>query len=40
MKRRRHSSEQIIRLLQEGEELFGQGQNIEEVAGALRRPTL
>lgn len=35
MKRRRHSPEQIIRLLQEGEKLLGQGQNVEEVARQL-----
>ena len=35
MKRRRHSPEQIIRLLQEGEKLLGQGQNIEEVSRHL-----
>jgi transposase-like protein len=35
MKRRRHSPEQIIRLLAEGEKLLGQGQNIEEVARQL-----
>jgi transposase-like protein len=35
MKQRRHSPEQIIRLLQEGEKLLGQGQNIEEVARHL-----
>ena len=37
MKRRRHSPEQIIRLLQEGEKLLGEGQNIEEVARHSRR---
>jgi transposase-like protein len=35
MKRRRHSPEQIIRLLAEGEKLLAQGQNIEEVARQL-----
>jgi transposase-like protein len=35
MKRRRHSPEQIIRLLAEGEKLLGQGQSIEEVARHL-----
>jgi transposase len=35
MKRRRHSLEQIIRLLAEGEKLLGEGQNIEEVASHL-----
>ena len=35
MKRRRHSPEQIIRLLAEGDKLLGQGQNIEEVARQL-----
>jgi len=32
MKRSRHSPEQILRLLAEGEKLLGQGQNIEEVS--------
>jgi len=32
MKRRRHTPEQIIRKLAEGEKLLGQGQSIEEVA--------
>ena len=35
MKRRRHTPEQIIRLLAEGEKLLGQGQSIEEVARHL-----
>jgi len=35
MKRRRHSPEQIIRLLAEGEKLLGQGESIEEVARHL-----
>jgi len=35
MKRRRHSPEQIIRLLVEGEKLLGQGQNIDGVARQL-----
>ena len=38
MKRRRHSPEQIIRLLAEGEKLLGQGQNIEEPARHPCRP--
>jgi len=35
MKRRRHTPEQIIRKLAEGEKLLGQGQSIEEVARHL-----
>ena len=35
MKRRRHTPEQIIRKLAEGERLLGQGQNLEEVARHL-----
>jgi len=35
MKRRRHTPEQIIRKLAEGEKLAGQGQSIEEVARHL-----
>ena len=35
MKRRRHTPEQIIRKLAEGEKLLGQGQPIEEVARHL-----
>jgi putative transposase len=31
MKRRRHTPEQIIRKLAEGERLLGQGQDLEEV---------
>jgi putative transposase len=35
MKRRRHTPEQIIGKLAEGEQLLGQGQGIEEVARHL-----
>jgi len=35
MKRRRHTPEQIIEKLAEGEKLLGQGQSIEEVARHL-----
>jgi putative transposase len=35
MKRRHHSPEQIIRLLQEGEKLLGAGQPVEQVARQL-----
>ena len=35
MKRRRHSPEQVIRKLAEGEKLLGQGQSIEEVCRHL-----
>ena len=35
MKRRRHSPEQIVRLLAEGEKLLGEGQTIDEVARHL-----
>jgi putative transposase len=35
MKRRRHTPDQIIRKLAEGEKLLGQGQDIEEVARHL-----
>jgi transposase-like protein len=35
MKRRRHTPEQIIRKLAEGEKLLGQGQDIEEVTRHL-----
>ena len=35
MKRRRHSPEQIIRLLAEGDKLLGQGHILEEVARQL-----
>ena len=35
MKRRRHTPEQIIRKLAEGEKLLGQGQSIEEVSRHL-----
>jgi len=35
MKRRRHTPEQIIRMLAEGEKLLGQGKSIEEVARHL-----
>jgi len=35
MKRRRHTPEQIIRKLGEGEKHLGQGQSIEEVARQL-----
>jgi len=35
MKRRRHTPEQIVRKLAEGEKLLGQGQSIEEVARHL-----
>jgi transposase-like protein len=35
MKRGRHSPEQIVRLLAEGEKLLGEGKSIEEVARHL-----
>ena len=35
MKRRRHTPEQIIRKLAEGEKLLGQGQSLEDVARHL-----
>jgi putative transposase len=35
MKRRRHTPDQIIRKLAEGEKLLGQGQDLEEVARHL-----
>ena len=35
MKRRRHTPEQVIRKLAEGEKLLGQGQGIEEVCRHL-----
>jgi len=35
MKRRRHTPEQVIRKLAEGEKLLGEGQNIEEVTRHL-----
>ena len=35
MKRRRHTPEQIVRLLAEGEKLLGQGQSVEEVVRHL-----
>ncbi len=35
MKRRRHTPEQVVRKLAEGEKLLGQGQNIEEVTRHL-----
>jgi putative transposase len=35
VKRRRHTPEQIVRKLAEGEKLLGQGQDIEEVARHL-----
>jgi putative transposase len=35
MKRRRHTPEQIIRLLAEGEKLLGEGQSVDEVARHL-----
>jgi putative transposase len=35
MKRRRHTPEQIVRLLAEGEKLLGEGKTIEEVARHL-----
>jgi putative transposase len=35
MKRRRHTPEQIVRKLAEGEKLLGQGQDLEEVARHL-----
>ncbi len=35
MKRRRHTPEQIVRLLAEGEKLLGQGQTVDEVARHL-----
>lgn len=35
MKRRRHTPEQIIRLLAEGEKLLGEGKTVDEVARHL-----
>jgi putative transposase len=35
MKRRRHTPEQIVRLLAEGEKLLGEGQTVDEVARQL-----
>jgi transposase-like protein len=35
MKRRRHTPEQVVRKLAEGEKLLGQGQNLEEVTRHL-----
>ena len=35
MKQRRHTPEQVIRKLAEGEKLLGEGQNIEEVTRHL-----
>jgi transposase-like protein len=35
MKRRRHSPEQVIRLLAEGEKLLGEGKTVEEVVRYL-----
>jgi putative transposase len=35
MKRRRHSPEQIVRLLAEGEKLLGEGHTVDEVARHL-----
>jgi putative transposase len=35
VKRRRHTPEQIVRKLAEGEKLLGQGQDLEEVARHL-----
>jgi len=35
MKRRRHSPEQIVRLLAEGEKLLGEGKTVDEVARHL-----
>ena len=35
MKRRRHTPEQIIRLLAEGEKLLGEGRTVDEVARHL-----
>jgi hypothetical protein len=35
MKRRRHTPEQVIRKLAEGDKLLGQGQTIEEVVRHL-----
>jgi transposase-like protein len=35
MKNRRHTPEQIVRKLAEGDKLLGQGQSVEEVARAL-----
>ena len=35
MKRRRHTPEQVIRKLAEGEKLLGEGKNIEEVTRHL-----
>ncbi len=35
MKNRKHTSEQIIRKLAEGEKLLGEGQSIEEVSRHL-----
>ncbi len=35
MKRRRHTPEQVIRKLTEGEKLLGQGQSLDEVVRTL-----
>ena len=35
MKRRRHTPEQIVRLLAEGEKLLGEGQTVDEVSRHL-----
>ena len=39
MKNRRHTPEQVIRKLAEGDKLLAQGKTIEEVAGTSRSPS-
>ena len=39
MKRRRHTPEQVIRKLAEGDKLLGQGKTIEEVSVTWRSPS-
>ena len=39
MKRRRHTPEQVIRKLAEGEKLLGEGKTIEEVVVTSRSPS-
>ena len=35
MKRRRHTTEQVVRLLVEGDKLLGEGRTVDEVARHL-----
>ena len=39
MKRRRHTPEQVIRKLAEGEKLLAKAKTIEEVSGTSRSPS-